>query len=151
MYSGGNHAKRQKNKRSRGKRSCSFCSSCSLTCSYWEGNLKTPECSEMTRPTILQKEYASSQYLFHQEYIELILAGTNIEKLQILGKKNHHKTKSTGRVTKRSVLRINSGKAKEKLTSVFETLPHVMIPDLNIGTWLHKYRALLNQFIKHRI
>lgn len=56
-------------------------------CSYWEGNLKTPECSEMIRPTISQKEYASSQYLFHQEYIELILAGTNIEKLQILEKK----------------------------------------------------------------
>lgn len=150
MYSGGNRAKRQKKKKRRGKRSCWFCSFCSLTCNYWKGILKTPECSEMVRPTILRKEYASSQYLFHQEYIELILTGTNIGKLQML-KKNPNKTKSTVRVTKRPVLSINSGKAEEKLTSVFETLPRVMIPNLNTGTWLHKYRALLNQFIKHGI
>lgn len=37
----------------------------------------TPECLKVVRLTILRKEYALSQYLFYQEYIESILAGTN--------------------------------------------------------------------------
>lgn len=43
-----------------------------------------------------------------------------IEKLQML--KKIKKSKSTIGVTKRSVFGINSGKVKENLTSVFETL-----------------------------
>lgn len=69
----------------------------------------TPERSKMVRLTILRKGYASSQYLFHQEYIESMLVGTN-------GLKNCKCKKKESKSTK--LQRGNLGLIQERLKKI---------------------------------
>lgn len=77
MYSGDNHAKRQINQM--GKKNPNWNQKLVLfaVLTILGSILTTPECSKMVRLTISRKKYALSQHLFHQKYIESILAGKN--------------------------------------------------------------------------